>query len=165
MIFYYEWKKLFLKKTLLCVLLIFTVIDIAKAWQEYRTSTYLTDDKAPDMMSWSEAYWTLYPEYRGEITTDKMNDFLEYYRPLEEKISDLIASSIADNPDYMTISPIMESNKKSRIVKFVRTTENEGRGADKKQDANKECNVGKISIKALIDYNNKIFEENAENDE
>ena len=102
MIFYYEWKKLFLKKTLLCVLLIFTVIDIAKAWQEYRTSTYLTDDKAPDMMSWSEAYWTLYPEYRGEITTDKMNDFLEYYRPLEEKISDLTASSIADNPDYMT---------------------------------------------------------------
>ena len=52
----------------------------------------------------------------------------------------------------MAVSLIMESDHKSRIVKFMRTDEKK-----KKQDAKAERNVGKILIKTLIDSNNKIL--------
>ena len=52
----------------------------------------------------------------------------------------------------MAVALIMESDHKSRMVKFMRTDEKK-----KKQGAQEERNVGKILIKTLIDCNNKIF--------
>lgn len=108
--FHYEMKKLFWKKSLLLILLIFTVIDIAKVGQEYHSTTYLTDDKAKGMLSWREAFWKLYSKYGGRITEKKVNDFLEQFQPLQRKTADLTASSIADNPEYMTGSAWQDFN-------------------------------------------------------
>ena len=56
------------------------------------------------------------------------------------------------------LSPIMKSDKKSKIIKFTRTNKK-----TKKRNAKEESKDGNILIKTLIDCNNKIFEENAEN--
>ena len=100
--FRYEMKKLFWKKSLLLILLLFTVIDVAKVRQEYHSTTYLTDDRAEGMMSWKEAFWKLYGQYGGRLTEKKMNAFLKQYQPLQEETADMTASSIADDPQYMT---------------------------------------------------------------
>ena len=57
----------------------------------------------------------------------------------------------------MAVSLIMESDHKSRMVKFMRTDGNEKRSANKQCSNEKERNVGKVLIKTLIDCNNRIF--------
>lgn len=108
--FRYEMKKLFWKKSLLLILLLFTVIDVAKVRQEYHSTTYLTDDRAEGMMSWKEAFWKLYGQYGGRLTEKKMNAFLKQYQPLQEETADMTASSIADDPQYMTGSAWQDFN-------------------------------------------------------
>ena len=108
--FRYEMKKLFWKKSLLLILLLFTVIDVAKVRQEYHGTTYLTDDRAEGMMSWKEAFWKLYGQYGGRLTEKKMNAFLKQYQPLQEETADMTVSSIADDPKYMTGSAWQDFN-------------------------------------------------------
>lgn len=108
--FCYEWKKLFWKKSLLLILLLFTVIDIAKVGQQYHSTTYLTSDKVEGMLSWREAFWKLYEKYGGRLTEEKVNAFLKQYQPLQEETADMTASSIADNPKYMTGSAWQDFN-------------------------------------------------------
>ena len=67
---------------------------------------------------------------------------------LNEKLS-------KSDPNAIHLSPIMESNKKSKIIKFIRTNKK-----TKNQNDEDESSDRKILIKTLIDYNNKIFEDN-----
>ena len=61
--FRYEMKKLFWKKSLLLILLLFTVIDVAKVRQEYHSTTYLTDDRAEGIL---ETIWAIWGKADGE---------------------------------------------------------------------------------------------------
>ncbi len=63
------------------------------------------------------------------------------------------------DPNYISVSPVMEADHESRMVRFMRSDEKQ-----KKRDAKEARNVGKIFIKTLIDWNHKIFEEDDEND-
>ena len=100
--FWYEMKKLFFKKSLLIILCIFTVIDIAKIGQEHQNTTYLTDEKQEGMMSWKEAYRQLYKTYRGEITEEKIESLLERFQPLRQQTADLTAGGNENDSDYLT---------------------------------------------------------------
>lgn len=137
--FLYEWKKLFFKKSLFVILLIFTVTDIVKIGHEHHNTTFLTDEKAEGMLSWKEAYWSLYEKYGGKLDEEKVNAFLEYFQPLMEETADMTASSVADNPDYLTGSIQSDYNLLSRLYEmpmryFYRYERNAKKTAEKARE-------------------------------
>ena len=83
---------------------------------------------------------------QGGIQYEIARFLCNYY--LTEELSE-------SDPNAIHVSPIMESDEKSKLIKFMRTNRK-----TKKQNAKEESNYGKILIKTLIDYNNKIFENN-----
>ena len=96
----YEFYKLFCKRSILVVLLLFSVMNLYKINSEFHSYSYLADGN--DNRSWNSVYWQLYENYRGEITTEKINHLLSIYQPLVEATSDMTASTAKDNPDMMT---------------------------------------------------------------
>lgn len=78
----YEFYKLFCKRSILVVLILFSVINLFKINSEFHSYSYLADGN--DSRSWNSVYWQLYEKYRGEITTDKINNLLDLYQPLAD---------------------------------------------------------------------------------
>ena len=96
----YEFYKLFCKRSILVVLLLFSVINLFKINSEFHSYSYLADGN--DSRSWNSVYWQLYENYRGEITAEKINHLLSLYQPLVDATADMTASTARDNPDMMT---------------------------------------------------------------
>ena len=96
----YEFYKLFCKRSILVVLILFSVINLFKINNEFHSYSYLADGK--DSRSWNSVYWQLYEKYRGEITTDKINNLLDLYQPLADATADMTASTDTDDPNTMT---------------------------------------------------------------
>lgn len=96
----YEFYKLFCKRSILIILISFSVINLWRISSEFQSYSYLADGK--DSHSWNSVYWQLYREYSGEITTEKINVLLAIYQPLCEATADMTASTAMDNPDTMT---------------------------------------------------------------
>ena len=96
----YEFYKLFCKRSILVVLLLFSVINLFKINSEFHSYSYLADGN--DSRSWNSVYWQLYEDYRGEITAEKINHLLSIYQPLADATADMTASTAKDNPDMMT---------------------------------------------------------------
>ena len=82
----YEFYKLFCKRSILVVLILFSVINLFKINNEFHSYSYLADGN--DSRSWNSVYWQLYEKYRGEITTDKINNLLDLYQPLADATAD-----------------------------------------------------------------------------
>lgn len=95
----YEWKKAFRKKSLLFMLIIFMLIDIMKIFSSYHQNSYLVGD---DSKEWSTAFWMLYSDYKGSITSEKIENLLELYNPLQEKIAEMTANTEVNMELYMT---------------------------------------------------------------
>ena len=91
----YEFYKLFCKRSILVVLILFSVINLFKINNEFHSYSYLADGK--DSRSWNSVYWQLY-----EITTDKINNLLDLYQPLVDATADMTASTDTDDPNTMT---------------------------------------------------------------
>ena len=96
----YEFYKLFCKRSILVVLILFSVINLFKINSEFHSYSYLADGN--DSRSWNSVYWRLYEDYRGEITAEKINHLLSVYQPLADATADMTASTAKDNPDMMT---------------------------------------------------------------
>ena len=96
----YEFYKLFCKRSILVVLILFSVINLFKINNEFHSYSYLADGN--DSRSWNSVYWQLYEKYRGEITTDKINNLLDLYQPLVDATADMTASTDTDDPNTMT---------------------------------------------------------------
>lgn len=96
----YEFYKLFCKRSILAVLILFSAINLFKINGEYHSYSYLAD--GDDSRSWNSVYWQLYEDYRGEITAEKINQLLSLYQPLADATADMTASTATDNPNMMT---------------------------------------------------------------
>ena len=96
----YEFYKLFCKRSILVVLLLFSVINLFKINSEFHSYSYLADGN--DSRSWNSVYWQLYENYKGEITAEKINHLLSIYQPLADATADMTASTAKDNLNMMT---------------------------------------------------------------
>lgn len=96
----FEFYKLFCKRSIFVVLILFSIINLCKINNEFHSYSYLADGK--DSCSWNSVYWQLYDQYSGEITGEKISNLLSVYQPLEAATADLTASTATDNPNTMT---------------------------------------------------------------
>ena len=96
----YEFYKLYCRRSILIVLILFSVVNLFKINSEFHSYSYLSDGN--DSRSWNSVYWQLYENYRGEITAEKINHLLSIYQPLADATADMTASTAKDNPDMMT---------------------------------------------------------------
>lgn len=96
----YEFIKICCKRSLLLAILIFSVVNLVKILDVYQSYSYLTNGS--EEKSWDKVYWDFYPQFAGKITSEKIDNLLSLYRPLEEKTGDLTASTATDDPDTFT---------------------------------------------------------------
>lgn len=92
----YELKKIFLHRSIWIVLLLFTLLNVWKIYDVWRSESYFSD--SPE---WKAAYWKLYPEYEGQITQEKIDNLNAIYQPLFDKVKDWTFNR-AINPDTIT---------------------------------------------------------------
>ena len=96
----YEFYKLFCKRSILVVLILFSIMNLFKIDSEFHSYSYLADGN--DSRSWNSVYWQLYENYKGEITAEKINHLLSIYQPLADATADMTASTAKDNLNMMT---------------------------------------------------------------
>lgn len=96
----FEFYKLFWKRSILVVLVLFSVINLFKINNEFHSYSYLADGNGSH--SWNSVYWQLYGNYSGKLTTEKINHLLSVYQPLADATADMTASTDTDNPNTMT---------------------------------------------------------------
>lgn len=93
----YEIKKCFWKKSILLLLLAFTIVNLVSIY-----ATYQDDSAFDEFPKWKALYPTIYGQIKGEMTNEKIDTLLSIYRPIEAKVADLTASTATDNPDTFT---------------------------------------------------------------
>jgi hypothetical protein len=93
----YEWKKCFLKRSIVIALLVFSMINVVKIHSIYQQESSLAANE-----TWTQAYWQLYEDYSGEITVPKIENLMGFFRPLEAKIADRTATTAMDVPGTYT---------------------------------------------------------------
>lgn len=89
---YYELRKVFLRWPMLILLLVFSVMNLAKianVYQEGAVVAYSDEVKA--------TYLELYEEYKGEITTEKAQEITTLYREVEDLLSDFTINPVTDD--------------------------------------------------------------------
>ena len=96
----YEFIKQFCKLSVLVLFVIFSIANLFKIHGEYKTYSYLADGN--DARSWHTVHWQLYEEYKGKISSEKIDHLLFAYQPLAEATSDMTASTATDDPNTMT---------------------------------------------------------------
>ena len=104
----YEFYKLFCKRSILVVLILFSVINLFKINNEFHSYSYLADGNGS--RSWNSVYWKLYENYSGEITIEKINHLLSIYQPLADATADMTASTATGNPNTMTENVYSDRN-------------------------------------------------------
>ena len=92
----FEFKKIFLHRSIWIVLLLFTLLDIWKIHDVWRSESYFSD--SPERKA---AYWELYPEYEGQLTQEKEDSLNGIYQPLFDKVKDWTFNR-ANNPNTIT---------------------------------------------------------------
>lgn len=97
----FEWKKIFGKRSILLALILLSLIDLVKINGVYRENSYLYQTAA-EKADWNSVHWSLYEEYSGEITSQQIQKLLTQFRPIEEQVAEMTASTRLDNPNTMT---------------------------------------------------------------
>lgn len=96
---YFELKKCFFKRAILFAMLAFSIINVAKISSVYEDNSLITKRSSP---IWNEVYWQLYEEYSGKMTPERIKSLLSVYKPLEQKTTDLTASTRMDDLNTYT---------------------------------------------------------------
>lgn len=96
----YEFIKQFCKRSIMVLLVVFSVANLFKIYGEYKSYSHLTNGSGEQ--SWHTVHWKLYKEYKGEITPEKIDQLLAVYQPLAEATADMTASTATDDPNTMT---------------------------------------------------------------
>lgn len=95
----FELKKHFIKRSLLIVLFVLSILDIAKINMVYQESSNIAVSTSP---TWYRVFWQLYDEFSGTMTKEKIDQLLSVYRPLEQQTADLTASRRMNDPNTYT---------------------------------------------------------------
>ena len=93
----YEIKKCFLKKSILLLLMAFTLVNLVSIY-----GTYRDDSNFDEFPRWKELYPAFYRQFKGEMTEEKISSLLSLYRPVEARVDDRTASTAMDDPDTYT---------------------------------------------------------------
>lgn len=88
---FYELKKLFFHWPVLLLLAVFTLLNGAKVVNLYQTELVYSDDARM-----TAAYHTLFGEYAGEMTEEKISSLMERYTPIKEQV-DLQTATTRDD--------------------------------------------------------------------
>ncbi|WP_062049628.1 hypothetical protein [Bacillus sp. JCM 19034] len=96
---YFEWQKHFLKKSLVIVIICFSLINIIKIYTEYHENSLLSSKTNP---GWSELYWEMYEKFSGMMTDEKVEELMSIYKPLEQQTAEKTASTETNNPNTYT---------------------------------------------------------------
>lgn len=99
----FEYRKHFEKASILIALLVFSLVSIGKIYSVYaENSLFARGCSMQQSVQMKQLYWGLYDDFSGKITTDKIEQLLTIYRPMEAKVADLTASTRIDDPDTFT---------------------------------------------------------------
>lgn len=77
-----EFRKSFCKRFVIIALIILSLLNVWKIWDEYGASSYLANGKKCEGMEtedFSVAYWGLYDIYNGAITQQKVDKLSDWY--------------------------------------------------------------------------------------
>lgn len=95
----YEFRKHFLKKSIVIAILLFSVLNIVKIYSVYDQNSLLAKSREP---VWHDLYWSLYGEFGGTMTREKIDKLMSIYRPLDKQTADKTASTARNNPNTYT---------------------------------------------------------------
>lgn len=96
----YEFIKQFCKRSILILLLLFSVANLFKIYGEYKSYSHLANGRGEQ--SWHTVHWQLYGDYQGEITPEKIDKLLSVYQPLAQATADMTANTATDDPNTLT---------------------------------------------------------------
>lgn len=95
-LFRFEWKKSYGRRSVLLVILLFTVLNFANIAYSFRSDSWLADSPG-----WQKAYWKLYDQLSGPITQESIHKLRQVYDPLAEKMADFTFNRVQD-PNSLT---------------------------------------------------------------
>lgn len=99
----FEYRKHFVKPSILIALLVFSLISAFKIYGIYsENSLFARGHSMEQTAQIKQLYWDFYKDFSGEITLDKIEQLMEIYRPIETKTADLTASTRTDDPNTYT---------------------------------------------------------------
>lgn len=97
---WYEFAKLFCRRSVLVLFVLFSVINLAKIYSEWDAYSFLADGGGE--RSWHTVYWQLYDQYQGSITPEKVQQLLATWQPLAQATADMTASTATDDANSLT---------------------------------------------------------------
>ncbi|CAH0117815.1 MULTISPECIES: ABC transporter permease [unclassified Paenibacillus] len=93
----FEWRKHFLKTSVIVAVLLFSVLNVVKIYSVYEGNSLLA------YPHWKELYWKMYGDFGGPMTDEKIGKLMAIYRPLEQQTADRTASTTYRNANtYLT---------------------------------------------------------------
>lgn len=114
-----EIRKNFLKRYLLTVLCLFTLVNIVTIYDYYKENHVFSTGKNDP---WSEAFWGLYEEkFKGKITHDKIDTLMEIYRPLYQ--TSVVERTISTEYDPNTYTGYVFGDYRMLDLGFIRPME------------------------------------------
>lgn len=96
----FECRKHFIKTSIIVAVFLFSLLNIVKIYGVCDGNSLLSTNHTNSQ--WKSLYWQMYDDFGGKITEEKTEKLLFIYRPLEEQIADLTASTATDNPNTYT---------------------------------------------------------------
>lgn len=100
---HFEYRKHFVKPSILIALLVFSLISVVKIYGVYsENSLFSRGRSAEESVQIKQLYWDFYQDFSGEITPDKIDRLMKIYKPLEDQTADGTASTGTNNPDTYT---------------------------------------------------------------
>lgn len=99
-LFFFEFRKHFMKTSIVIAIICFSLLNIAKIYSEYHEKSLLSSSANPE---WQELYWNeIYDQFKGMMTDKKIETLMSIYKPLEQQTADKTASTETNNPDTFT---------------------------------------------------------------
>lgn len=99
----FEYRKHFIKPSIIIALLVFSLISIVKIYGIYSgNSLFARGCSAEESVEVKHLYWKFYKDFSGEITSEKIDRLMRIYKPLENQTADGTASTRTNNKDTYT---------------------------------------------------------------
>ncbi|WP_251212627.1 hypothetical protein [Adlercreutzia murintestinalis] len=95
-----EFVKLFCRRSILVLFALFSAVNLVKIYSEWNAYSFLSD--GGDERSWRTVHWSLYDQYRGPITPEKVQQLLATWQPLAQATADMTANTATDDADSLT---------------------------------------------------------------
>lgn len=96
---FFECQKHFWKKSLLIVIICFSLLNITKIYAEYHENSLLSPKANP---GWNGLYWEMYEKFGGLMTVNKIEELMSIYHPLQQQTAEKTASTETNNPNTYT---------------------------------------------------------------